>query len=407
MATATKEQTAAVIDVTPENAALEKAKPVDIPSVITEPDVYARVYVDLKKRYHVLTPFASFSGLAPQHGLIVAKVLIDSDPDHGEVYQDKLFCKTKDDRGQVLHEDQQEVALTKVGLRKLALAGGMNLTSDIIDTSKRHRWVLRGNNRFVGLDGAVQTFSAIEEYDLADGSPQIRGWTEKQKEAARAHGMRGADARAMNAACREFGIKQKYTRAELKKPFAIMRVMFIPDATNEVQMRIITERALQGAIPQMYPQAAIPLEGIDGMAAPPLETIEGVAVPPAAKAAEQATKAADAKAQEASGPRIPVGFVLIKSIEVKQIQRRPKGNQTKEEAGTFPKFVVIDSNGEEHVTIKKAYSESLYKLWNKDDWTKGRPVQIESRQNAYQENEIDEIEPYPESGEEPPLPMGD
>jgi len=358
-----------------------------IPAVITGAEEYDRVYRYLAGRHHVLTPVMAFSGMAPQHGLIMAKVLIDSDPAHGEVYQDRLFCKTgnKDPL-------DDEVAIAKVGLRKLALAGGLNLQADVM-RAERNYWVLRGYIRFVGLDGAVQTFSATEEYDLRDGSPQIRGWTAKQAEAARAHGMRGGEARALNAACREYGIRQKYTRRELQKAFVVLRMMFIPDASNELQMRIVTERALQG-MTQMYPQsnqgAPVLLDAIDGMGtpAPAIKDVDGVVVPTPPAAARAVV------------PGVPDGYVLIRKVTTEEKKRRAG-------VGTFLKYKCTDSNGEETVTIKKDIAKVLLACWNEQDWTKGRPVEITSEPNDYKEQEITEITALSDREEEPPLPLED
>lgn len=383
--TATKEvaKEPTVVEEPKAPAALEKF---EIPPVITKAEEYDKVYRYLVSRYHVLTPVTAFSGMAPQHGLVVAKVLLDSDPTHGEVYQDKLFCKTgsKDPL-------DDEVAIAKGGLRKLALAGGWNLQADVM-VADRHYWVVRGYNRFVGLDGSVQTFAATEEYDLRDGSPQVRNMTQKQIEAARAHGLRGAEARALNAACREYGIKQKYTRRELQKAFVVMRMMFIPDASNELQMRIVTERALQGTS-AMFPQTNTQsLEPIEGMKAPFDPTVIDV---PAAEPKPVSTKPAEEL------PNLPEGYTLIRKVTVEQKQKRDK-------SGTFDKWVVTDMHGEQFATIKKDFGKAVMSCWNQQDWRKGRPIEIVAKVNDYRENEITELTPLPVSPspeDEPQLPM--
>lgn len=391
--TATKEavKTPEVVEEPKAAAQLEKY---ELPPVIMKADEYDKAYRYLAARYHVLTPVTAFSGMAPQHGLVVAKVLLDSDPEHGEVYQDKLFCKV----GKTKDPLDDEVAIGKVGLRKLALAGGWNLSADVL-VADRNYWVLRGYNRFVGLDGSVQTFAATEEYDLRDGSPQVRSWTQAQKDMARAHGLRGAEARALNAACREYGIKQKYTRRELQKPFVVMRMMFIPDASNEMQMRIVTERALQGTA-AMFPQTQTQsLEPIEGLKAPVDPTVIGEST--TAAAAAQSAHAASTPPQPTDVPNLPDGYVLIRKVEVEKKKKRNSND-------TFDKWHAIDHNGDEHVTIKREFGKSLMACWNQEDWRKGRPVEIRSEQNAYRENEIQELMPMdssPKPEDEPQLPM--
>lgn len=397
--TVTKEavKTAEVVDDSKTVAPLEKY---ELPPVILKAEEYDKAFKYLTARYHVLTPVTAFSGMAPQHGLVVAKVLLDSDPEHGEVYQDKLFCKV----GKTKDPLDDEVAIGKVGLRKLALAGGWNLSADVL-VADRNYWVLRGYNRFVGLDGAVQTFAATEEYDLRDGSPQVRGWSQAQKDMARAHGLRGGEARALNAASREYGIKQKYTRRELQKPFVIMRMMFIPDASNEMQMRIVTERALQGTA-AMFPQVSQTqaLEPIEGMKAPIDASIIGEAAPIGASstAATSAQVAHAAPARPVDEiPNLPDGYVLLRKVDVEKKKKRNSQD-------TFDKWHALDSNGEEHVTIKRDVGKSLMACWNQQDWRKGRPLEIRSEQNAYRENEIQELMPMetgPATEDEPQLPM--
>ena len=369
---------------TAQTAGGELAKADPTPPVITTAEEYKRSVARWEGKYHVLTPAVAFSGIAQQHGLIAAKVLIDHDPDHGEVYSDPLFCK----RGSKDPLDD-EVAISKVGLRKLALAGGWSLTSEVL-RADRHYWMMRGINRFMGLDGAVQEFSATVEYDLRDGADRVRSFSDKQKAAARTHGLRGTEARAFNAACREFGIRQKYTRRELQKSFVVLRMMFMPDMTNEVQARIVTERALQGTS-QLYPHAtsALPAApqfldhiGVDEPVIVGTGRSEATpAAPPSARTFEQVPP------PEAPEPpreaRLPEGMVLIKDIKIETLKGR---------SGPFEKWRVIDSNGEEHVTVKvKTFGESLDACWKAQ-----RPVEIVSHLNDYQEMEITEIIPGPD-----------
>jgi hypothetical protein len=371
----------------PESTKAEPKEKLDFPAVIVNAADYDRAYRYLSTRYHILTPVVAFSGIAPQHGLVTLKVLIDSDPEHNEVYQDKLFCRTgsKDSM-------DDEVALAKVGLRKLALAGGWNLSADVL-VAERNHWVIRGYNRFVGLDGSVQTFSATEEYDMRDGSAQIRHFTPKQVESMRAHGLRGAEGRALNAACREYGIRQKYSRRELQKPFIVMRMMFIPDTGNEMQMRIVTERALQGTA-AMFPQTTVqPLEPIEGMKVP---------VDPGQVAFDGDTPPTSQAAPPEPPPNVPEGYTLIQQVKV-QTKKRRSGE------GTFEKWVCIDMHGEETVTVKKDFGKALIACWNQEDWRKGRPVEIVAKENDYREHEILEINPLPmaDDANEGQLPLNE
>jgi hypothetical protein len=60
----------------------------------------------------------------------------------------------------------------------------------------------------------------------------------------RKNGLRACESRAINAAIRECGcgIKQKYTRAELEKPFLVVRVAFQPDMRDPAIKEMVTAR---------------------------------------------------------------------------------------------------------------------------------------------------------------------
>ena len=366
----------------------ELAKTDPTPPVITTAEEYRRSVNRWAGKFHLLTPIVAFSGIAPQHGLMAAQVVIDHDPEHGEVYADPLFCKGG-------HKDplDDEVAIAKPGLRKLALAGGWNLTSERLDPrTMPHYWEFRGVNRFIGLNGAVQELSPSLEYDLRDGSPRVLEMEEKarrnnrsaasQIQKARVHGHRAGEARAMNAACREFGVRQKYTRRELEKPFVVLQMMFLPDPTNEAQMRIVTERALQGTA-TLYPHAAGALPSAVRSIHDEDPPDEPVVVGNGRTAPQTMDQVPMAEPEPPSAPAIPEGMVLIKDIKVEQKKRR-------DGTGTFPKWTVIDSNGEAHVTIKREIGKAL------EDWERTRPLEIVSSENDYQELEIEQLIPGPD-----------
>lgn len=349
--------------------ALEKAAPDPTPPVITTAEQYYAAVNRWRGHCHLLTPFAKFTGLAPQHGLIAVQVYVDHDPDHGEVYVDKLFCKTG-------HKDplDDEVAIAKIGLRRVAVAGSWNLDADIV-SQDRDCYVLKGRVEFLGLNGTWQKLTALLRYDLNAGSELIRNMTAKQIAAARAHGLRHADARARNAACREAGLKQKYTRRELLKPFVIVQTLFMPNMDDPNQVRFVMERALQSTT-TLYPSA--PPKALDVQQASQ-ETPVGQGrtfdmVPPA-----EATEAAPAS------PAIPEGMVLIQEIKIEQKKR-------KDGTGAFAKWTVIDSDGQAYVTIKvKEFGETLDQCWKAK-----RPLEIVSEENAYHELEITSVIPGPD-----------
>lgn len=255
------------------------------PSVITTPDEYRQAVKRWQDaNYHVLTPIANFNGLAAQHGIIAAVVQVNPDPTSGEVYQDKLFCK------------ENEVAIAKIGLSKIMQAGGISVTTQRTDPRTiQNYWEMKATARWRGLDGSIQEAEATHEYDLRDGSPRVRNFTANQILAARVHGLRGCEARAINAAIRQFGIKQKYTKQELAKPFVIVRVMFQPDMGDAETRRIVTEHALRGTT-ALYPHAPAPLPAIEG------ETIGDVDARPVGSSSTVASTPASSTPPQTSQP---------------------------------------------------------------------------------------------------------
>lgn len=227
-------------------------------SVIRSPREYTeRLQIWQRQHYHVLTPFANFSALPDHFGLVPTLVQIDPRPEAGDVYEDRLFCK------------DGEVALAKIGLSKIAMAAGMTITTMRTDDRRiANLWEMKATARFVGIDGTPQSVDGTEELDLRDGSDRaqkVMGKNRSQEalRAARAKGLRGCEARAINAAIRQFGIKQKYTREELAKPFVLVRVVYMPDMSDPATRQLVTERALGGSA-TLYgagaPQALPPAE---------------------------------------------------------------------------------------------------------------------------------------------------
>lgn len=177
------------------------------------------------ERYHVLSPVANFSGMPQHFGLVPAMVVINPDPRGGEVYSDPLFCQG------------DEVALAKPALSKIAQAAGLSIATERTDPRTiADYWEVRATATWIGLDGTPQSLTNTVEYDLRQGSARTRGskgaWSEAQRLKACAHGLRGCEARAINAVIRQYGLRQKYKPAELDKPFVCVRVVHMPDLSN-------------------------------------------------------------------------------------------------------------------------------------------------------------------------------
>lgn len=229
------------------------------PAIITTSDEYVTALKRWEGRCNVLTPFTNIIGIATSYGLIATVVKLNPDPLKGEVYSGytdtgaKGMPFLKGERG----KPSEELAPAKIGLRKLAECGG--ISTDALRTDPRttpYYWEFKATATYRGLDGSLITRSATFEWDLRDGSDRLKGWTANQITEGRKNGLRNCEARAINAAIRECGcgIKQKYTRAELEKPFVVIRVAFQPDMNDPDIKRMVTQQALGGAN-ALYPHS--------------------------------------------------------------------------------------------------------------------------------------------------------
>lgn len=232
------------------------------PAVITTKEEYRSSMRLWGGNYNVLTPFSDVSGIAASFGIIASVVKINTDIAAGEVYSGTTpdgrpampFLKGK--RG----EATEEFALAKIGLRKIAECGGISTSTERTDPRTiPHYWEFKAKASYRGLDGSTITREATFEWDLRDGSDRMKGWSPNQITEGRKNGLRACEARAINAAIRDCGcgIKQKYTRAELEKPFLVVRVAFQPDMSDPAIKQMVTQQAL-GGVSTMYPSTSSP-----------------------------------------------------------------------------------------------------------------------------------------------------
>jgi hypothetical protein len=306
-------------------------------SLITTPEQFTSALQRWAGHYHVMAPFTNLTALAPQHGIIASQVLIDIDTRKegaNEVYDGLPF----------LDSSKGEVALAKRGLRKLAECAGISTTTERTDPrTLQFYWEIKARATYKGVDGSNVQREATVEWDLRDGSPRLKGWTAKQIEEARKHGLRACETRAINAVIRECGcgLKQKYTKEELRKPFLMLRISFQPDMSDPDVRRQVTEHHLAGTA-TLYPNARPALTGasstddVDDAPAPRL--VGRSAAAPIATATTTTTTAAD--------PNRPPTEDAVRIVDVKNVKQG-----TSAKGGAWTLWKVIDSNGVEHSTL--------------------------------------------------------
>lgn len=337
-------------------------------SLIVTPDQYTAKLQQWSQRYHVLAPFSQISGLAPQHGLMYTAVTINPDPKSldGDVYDNA--------GGKLPWLKDGERALAKRGLRKLAEAQGISVTTERVDPRTiPNYWEVKATATYRGLDGATVVRESTMDWDLRDGSPRIKGFSPNQISEARKNGLRNCETRAINAVIRECGtgLPQKFHVEDLRKPFIGVRVVYQPDMSDPETRRIMTERALAGTSA---------LYNLSRQLAPAPMPIDDEDVDDDPRVVATTTSATTSEAP--ADPAAAADYGPIKSIKVDEKKR-------KADQSVFFKWTVVDHDGAEHVTIQAAIGKVLEKHYHAKT-----PVRIISEENAYNEMSILEVEPF-------------
>lgn len=356
------------------------------PAVITTPDQYTAAMKRWEGRYNVLTPFTAISGLAASHGIIVSQIKINSDPAQGgagEVYGGLPFLKGEKGKA------SEEVALAKIGLRKLAECAAISTSTTRTDDRRvSHYWEFKAVGSYRGIDGSIVTREATVEWDLRDGSDRLKGWTANQISEGRKNGLRNAEARAINAAIRECGcgIKQKYTRAELEKPFIVLRVAFQPDMSDPDIKRMVTQQALGGT------RALYGAPAGESHHEPVIDA-EVAHDEPTPRHIGSGTTPAASSTPATPDPDQPPCEGAVRIVEVNE------KSGVKEKLGEKPrpwkKFEIVDHLGAVHSTFDTKIADFAKRQIEAKAW-----VEIVEEQNGPYTNLI-EILP---AGENPPLP---
>ena len=279
-------------------------------SEITTPAQYeSHLRIWQSEHAHILSPAVSFSDLPPQSALVASKIKLNPDVNGGDVYQDNFFLKG------------QDVAIAKIGLSKIAQCAGISVETERMDSrTVPSYWEVRATAKWIGFDGTPQSCQGTVEYDLRDGSARLKGFTASQIEQARKHGLAGAESRAINRAIRQFGVKQKYTKSELEKPFVVVRVVFRPDMSDPVQRAIVTQQRMQGTT-ALYPHGGTPLPP------PDVPFVEGETIPERT-AAPVATSTAQPKTAAAEIETLPAPET-VKRYTITRVAKQAQDGQTR------------------------------------------------------------------------------
>lgn len=320
-------------------------------AAITTPEAFTARLTEWQQQFNVLTPFTTFSALAP--GWAISGTIVQLSPDKaaGDVYDGLPFLKPT------------ERAIAKKGLRKLAEGAGISTQTYELATTDRYHWKVKAVATYRGIDGTTLTREATKEWDLRDGSPQMRGWKPDQIQEGRKHGLRNCEARAINAAIRECGcgIDQKYTVEQLRKPFIAIRVSFQPDMTDPDIKRMVTQNAL-GATAALY-------AGAGQAVARPLPDEEGIeprlvgASSAAAESTSASAPSASTSTAAAPNPDDPPSENAVRIVEVKDAKTGTSRN-----GGKWTLWKVTDSHGVEYSTLDDEVGAAARKARDAKAW---------------------------------------
>lgn len=234
-----------------------------IPEVITDASDFNTAVGQWRgsQKFNLLTPITNLSNVPEWHSVVFTEVRLDPNPDMKDVYRNPLFCKG------------DEVAISAAGLAKIALAANMETWAVRVDSGTvPYLWEFEGHAKFLSFDGTPIHISRRKEWDLREGSFQLKGMKPPQVEEARKHGAANAESRAINRAIRQYGIKQVYKQKEVANPFIVAKLAFTPPLHDpEVKrfymaLKMGKEAMLFGAAAGALPPA---VEGADPLKLPP------------------------------------------------------------------------------------------------------------------------------------------
>jgi len=194
----------------------------------------------------LVSPATAVGSMPEGCGIALTKVVVDLSKD-----QRGFYCS-----GDVYDVGAGKLGISKTVLQKIATAYGVSwdpTVSGRLDDGRDPyycRWRAVGSYR--SFDGQVQHIVGEKEMDLRDGSPQVVGLIEKQKDKTkdpskqiremRLHIQAHAESKAQLRAIRSLGIKTAYTAQELQKPFMTARVMWTGQTEDPALRRLFAEK---------------------------------------------------------------------------------------------------------------------------------------------------------------------
>jgi hypothetical protein len=201
--------------------------------MLRDPKDLNQALISRRNEAHLLTPYArtEFGSIARGFVPALRSTMIDSDPEHGEVYKS--------------WERPGELALTKIALTKLGQLGGVVWVKSVRTDDRQDPYLAEfaAEGKVQDMDGTWHNAQATRTINLNDGTPEANKMKENELKKARQNISALAESKAKNRVLRElFGLQQSYKPDELKKPFVVLKLA--PDMEDPEVRRLVQAQQL-------------------------------------------------------------------------------------------------------------------------------------------------------------------
>ncbi len=241
----------------PAPAALQRQAPPLLGASMNDPVAVSAHLAKLSDSYHLVSTASTVDCLPPGCGVAVSYVSVNSSTE-------------KSGPGEVYKLSGGKVGLSGTTIFKIGNAAGVDWDPDksgrLDDGSDPHYCHYRAVGYVRNFDGSKRTIDGEVEIDAREGSPQLDEITAKAKEGdrdpklqireLRKFLLRHAESKAKNRAVASgLGLKRSYNSDELKKPFAVCRLMFTGQSDDPAERKMFAEKtadAMIGGMASMY-----------------------------------------------------------------------------------------------------------------------------------------------------------
>lgn len=233
------------------------AAPTALGASMNDPGAVTEHLTRLSASHHIVSATTTVDCLPPGCGVAVSYVLVNPSTD-------------KKGPGEVYALSGGKVGLSGTTIAKIGNAAGVDWDPDksgrLDNGSDPHYCHYRAVGYVRNFDGSKRTIDGEVEIDARTGSPQLDEITAKAKAGDRdpasqilelrkfllRHGESKAKNRAVASGC---GLKRSYHPEELKKPFAVCRLMFTGQSNDPEERKMFAEKtadAMIGGMASLY-----------------------------------------------------------------------------------------------------------------------------------------------------------